>query len=90
MHIKIAIKRLVEFVLRQGSIDSRFTSSDRALLGSKIHRKIQKEAGKNYKSEQLLTIDICEANILYTVHGRADGIIEEICETTSDYQSVTV
>ena len=77
MHIKIAIKRLVEFVLRQGSIDSRFTSSDRALLGSRIHRKIQKEAGKNYKSEQFLTIDICEANILYTVHGRADGIIEE-------------
>ena len=44
MHIKIAIKRLVEFVLRQGSIDSRFTSSDRALLGSRIHRKLQKEA----------------------------------------------
>ena len=42
MHIKIAMKRLVEFVLRQGSIDSRFTSSDRAILGSRIHRKNQK------------------------------------------------
>ena len=29
-----------------------------------------------YKAEQFLTIDICEADILYTVHGRADGIIE--------------
>lgn len=84
MHIKIAIKRLVEFVLRQGSIDSRFTSSDRALLGSRIHRKLQKEAGKDYQSEQFLTMDICEADILYTVHGRADGIIRQQDSDTID------
>ena len=41
MHVKIAIKKLVEFILRQGSIDSRFTGTDRALLGSRIHRKLQ-------------------------------------------------
>ena len=84
MHIKIAIKRLVEFVLRQGSIDSRFTSSDRALLGSRIHRKLQKEAGKDYQSEQFLTMDICEADIIYTVHGRADGIIRQHNSVTID------
>ncbi len=84
MHIKIAIKKLVEFVLRSGSIDSRFTGSDRALLGSRIHRKLQKEAGKNYQAEQFLTIDVCEADILYTLHGRADGIIEENDSVTID------
>jgi len=84
MHVKIAIKKLVEFILRQGSIDSRFTGTDRALLGSRIHRKLQKEAGKNYKSEQFLTMDICEADILYTVHGRADGIIREQDTVTID------
>ena len=77
MHIKIAIKKIVEFVLRSGSIDSRFTGTDRALLGSRIHRKIQKESGKNYHSEQFLAIDLCEGDILYTLHGRADGIIRE-------------
>lgn len=84
MHIKIPIKKLVEFVLRQGSIDSRFTGSDRALLGSRIHRKLQKESGQNYKSEQFLTFDICEGDILYTVHGRADGIINEDSGVTID------
>ncbi|MBQ5326741.1 MAG: PD-(D/E)XK nuclease family protein [Oscillospiraceae bacterium] len=84
MHIKIPIKKLVEFVLRQGSIDSRFTGSDRALLGSRIHRKLQKESGQNYKSEQFLTFDICEGNILYTIHGRADGIINEDSGVTID------
>ncbi len=77
MHIKIAIKRLVEFIYRSGSIDSRFTGTDRALLGSRIHRQLQKQAGENYKPEQSLSIDICEADILYTVYGRADGIITE-------------
>ena len=77
MHIKIAIKKLVEFILRTGSIDSRFTGTDRALLGSRIHRRLQKESGKNYSAEQFLTMDICEADILYTIHGRADGIIRE-------------
>ncbi len=84
MHIKIAIKKLVEFILRQGSIDSRFTGTDRALLGSRIHRKLQKEAGKNYQSEQFLTTEICEADILYTLHGRADGIIREQDYVTID------
>jgi len=77
MHIRIAIKRLVEFIYRSGSIDSRFTGTDRALLGSRIHRQLQKQAGENYKSEQSLSIDICEDDILYTVYGRADGIITE-------------
>ena len=84
MQVKIAIKKLVEFILRQGSIDSRFTGTDRALLGSKIHRKLQKEAGKNYHSEQFLTIDICEVDILYTLHGRADGIIRDNDTVTID------
>ncbi len=84
MHIKIAIKKLVEFILRSGSIDSRFTGTDRALLGSRIHRKLQKEAGKDYFSEQFLTIDLYEADILYTLHGRADGIIRNENKVTID------
>ena len=75
MEIKIGIKQLVEFILRSGSIDSRFTGTDRALLGAKIHRKLQKAAGKDYIAEKSLSIELCEGNILYRLHGRADGII---------------
>lgn len=75
MEIRMGIKQLVEFIYRSGSIDSRFTGTDRALLGSKIHRQLQKQAGDNYKAEQFLKLEVYEGDILYVLHGRADGII---------------
>ena len=76
MEIRMGIKQLVEFIYRSGSIDSRFTGTDRALLGSKIHRQLQKQAGDNYKAEQFLKLEVFEGDILYVLHGRADGIVE--------------
>ena len=43
--VHLPIRQLVEFLLRTGSIDSRFTGFDRALEGAHIHRKLQKAAG---------------------------------------------
>ena len=37
--VHLPIRQLVEFLLRTGSIDSRFTGFDRALEGAHIHRK---------------------------------------------------
>ncbi|MEG1569029.1 MAG: hypothetical protein RR349_05700 [Oscillospiraceae bacterium] len=47
MHItvKLSVRNLVEFVLRSGSIDSRFSGTERALEGGRIHRRLQKEGG---------------------------------------------
>ena len=39
--LTLPIRRLVEFLLRTGSIDSRFTGFDRALEGARLHRKLQ-------------------------------------------------
>lgn len=77
MLIKTGIKELVEFVLKSGDIDNRFTGSDRALLGSKIHRQLQKQGGKNYSAEQSIVLNIYEGDIDYVLTGRADGIIED-------------
>ena len=44
--IHLPIRQLVEFLLRTGSIDSRFTGFDRANEGARIHRKLQKAAGE--------------------------------------------
>ena len=44
--IHLPIRQLVEFLLRTGSIDSRFTGFDRANEGARIHRKLQKAAGR--------------------------------------------
>lgn len=40
--LTLPIRRLVEFLLRTGSIDSRFTGFDRALEGARLHRKLQR------------------------------------------------
>ena len=39
--IHLPIRQLVEFLLRTGSIDSRFTGFDRAHEGARIHRRLQ-------------------------------------------------
>ena len=44
--IRLPIRQLVEFLLRSGSIDSRFAGFDRALEGARIHRRLQKAAGR--------------------------------------------
>ena len=49
--IHLPIRQLVEFLLRTGSIDSRFAGFDRANEGARIHRKLQKAAGEGYQAE---------------------------------------
>ena len=49
--IRLPIRQLVEFLLRSGSIDSRFAGFDRALEGARIHRRLQKAAGEGYAAE---------------------------------------
>ena len=74
-HVILPVRRVVELVLRGGSIDSRF--SDPAVMheGSKAHRKLQKAVGGNYQSEVHLTLDTFAGGIPVTLTGRADGII---------------
>mgnify|MGYP003166031708 CR=1 FL=1 len=38
--LTLPIRRLVEFLLRTGSIDSRFAGFDRALEGARLHRSV--------------------------------------------------
>ncbi|MBC1577922.1 ATP-dependent DNA helicase [Listeria seeligeri] len=75
--VQISVRRLVEFVLRGGSIDSRMTSSDRALEGTKIHQLLQKSAGEEYQAEVSLKLDRTVEGVVFSLDGRADGIINE-------------
>ncbi|NLN53787.1 MAG: ATP-dependent DNA helicase [Firmicutes bacterium] len=77
--VKLAVKQLVEFVLRSGDIDHRFTGLERAAEGSRIHRRLQKEAGEDYQAEVFLSWEtVCEGMTI-SVEGRADGVF-----TTAD------
>ena len=57
--VKISVRNLVEFILREGDIDNRTAGSmerDAMLQGSRIHRKIQRRMGSAYCAEVLLKI----------------------------------
>ena len=75
--IKLAVRQLVEFLLKTGSIDSRFTGFDRANEGARIHRKLQKAAGEGYEAEVFLTETREIEGIAFTIEGRADGIFAD-------------
>lgn len=75
--VQLSVRELVEFVLRSGSIDRRFTGVDRAAQGSRIHRKLQKAAGENYTAEVPMKAERVVDEICYRLEGRADGILRE-------------
>lgn len=50
---KIAVRQVVEFILRRGSIDSRHVSEHTPQEGSRLHRMLQKEAGSLYQRKYL-------------------------------------
>ena len=55
--IRIAVRQLVEFVLRSGDIRSGSTADTKEamLAGGRIHRKLQKSMGSSYRSEVYLS-----------------------------------
>lgn len=87
MEIRISVKELVEFILRQGDIDNRISAGatkQAMLLGGKTHRKIQKKMDSFYHAEvPLFVVQKCNGFDL-KVEGRADGLIIKDNEFTVD------
>ena len=80
--VRISVRALVEFVLRSGDIDNRRSGAaqkDAMAAGTRIHKKIQKRMGGNYRAEVPLKYMVLdeEEDIELLVEGRADGIFEE-------------
>ncbi len=82
--IKISVRELVEFVLRQGSINANYMSSNRAVIGTLAHRKIQQSMEDNYEAEVRLVHECEMEGISFIVEGRADGIIRDLVSITVD------
>ena len=97
-NLNLPIRQLVEFLLRTGSIDSRFSGFDRALEGARIHRRLQKAAGDGYEAEVFLAAEREACGIVFALEGRADGIftdetgtvvVDEIKTTTVPAEEIT-
>ena len=59
--IRISVRNLVEFILREGDIDNRIsggTDREAMQLGGRIHRKIQRRMGPDYHAEVPLKTEV--------------------------------
>nr|MBP3598706.1 ATP-dependent DNA helicase [Eubacterium sp.] len=91
--VKISVRNLVEFIFREGDINSTGlgTKNTEAMqLGNKIHRKIQKRMGIGYEAEVPLFSCVNLTSKEYgdefelKVEGRADGIFRDGSEIMVD------
>ncbi len=78
MEIRVSVRQLVEFILREGSIDNRRSGgSDTAMQeGSRIHRMLQRRMGSEYHAEIGLQYTWHTPEYDIIIEGRADGIID--------------
>lgn len=82
--IRISVRTLVEFLMRSGDLDNRFTGRDRMADGARLHRKLQKSYGKDDKSEVFFRHTTELDDLTFTVIGRADGVLNRNGRMTID------
>lgn len=77
---KESVRGIIEYVLKNGSLDDRFVSRGRAIEGTIAHGIVQKDNEaiyEDYKKEVALKHKFIINDINLEVDGRADGIIKE-------------
>ncbi len=76
--IRVSVRNLVEFILRQGDIDNRRQGTSETAMqeGGRIHRMLQKRMGGDYQAEVTLRYTHPAERYVLVVEGRADGIID--------------
>ncbi len=98
MEFRISVRNLVEFILRNGDLDSsRGSGPDREAMqkGSRLHRKLQKAQKGDYQSEVPLAYVHTYPEYTLKIEGRADGIYTDkeqdtmIDEIKGMYRDVT-
>jgi hypothetical protein len=96
--LKTSVRTLVEFVLREGDLfGGGFQEPDRALLGSRGHRRLQKSRPTGYQAEVAIRHLVETSDLSLEIFGRIDSIfsldqpitLEEIKTTTQDLPLVT-
>lgn len=75
---KASVREIAQYSCMKGDIDSRFSTNSSALEGTRLHKKIQKEAGSRYISEYSLSFDVQEDDFDLKIQGRADGIVTPV------------
>lgn len=70
--VRISVRDLVEFVLREGDIDNRkigMSDKDVMAMGGRLHRKIQRQMGSDYHAETAMKLQIHVENSILELRG---------------------
>lgn len=76
MKLVLSVHQLVDFLLREGDIDSRIFSRSTMSEGTEVHSRYQAMQSSAYLSEYPLKTDLVVDDVEVTIEGRADGIIK--------------
>lgn len=92
MEIRVSVRQLVEFILREGDIDNRRTGgADTAMQeGGRIHRMIQRRMGGDYHAEVSLSYVWKTQDYDIVIEGRADGIIDTLWNQREEEQKAVI
>jgi DNA excision repair protein ERCC-2 len=84
VEVKLSVRKLIEFILRSGDLNNKFKSSVRAVEGTKVHQKLQRQYKlqaekkkdiEKYESEVFLNYEIEYKEFKFVIDGRIDGVI---------------
>lgn len=78
LEVDLSVRSLVEFVLRSGNLEGgRFVARDRAVDGIRGHKKLQQSRPADYQMEVHLSHKVMIQDAVFTLTGRADGIMTD-------------
>lgn len=90
MELCISVRNLVEFVLRNGDIDARFSDVGNLTEGSAIHRILQQETD-TYEAEYHLSWSTEIEGFTLLIDGRTDGFAaDKDCVKIMEYKSTSL
>ena len=90
--LHVAVRDLVDFVLRSGDLKREFSGPSRAVEAIRAHQRIQQSRPRGYQAEVTVGLEVAMDDIALMVAGRIDGVfehkgqvvIEEIKTTTRE------
>lgn len=93
---QLSVRSLVEYVYRQGSIQSGFKSNISLSEGTAAHQKLQTLYHEEDRKEVYLQTDLTYRDLSFKIDGRCDGLLKENeritideIKSTLDWESVT-
>ncbi len=81
---RISVREFVDFAYRTGDLggDGRVLSSNRAVEGTRGHRKLQQSRGDDYQAEVTVEHSVEREGVTLRLAGRIDGLIDTVTPPT--------